>query len=154
MCSTACLHITDRLQLGDAFLCHTLLGNRRSLLVSAGEEACKVSRRKGSMNIATPPSLWNSTGCCLSVNKVFNMQKSSLASPGFSSTMSATGPLGCVTGNIYTQLLITDKWVDKLPFVASPFSPIPGFSTLQALCSLRGISEPRTDRVKGTAANC
>ena len=42
------------------------------------------------------------------------MQKHSLASPGFSGAVSAAGLTGHVTGNLYTQLLITDKWVDTL----------------------------------------
>lgn len=58
------------------------------------------------------------TGCCLRVNKVFNMHKHSLASPGFGGAVSAAGLAGRVTGNLYTQLLITDKWVDTAPLTA------------------------------------
>lgn len=58
------------------------------------------------------------TGCCLRVNKVFNMHKHSLASPGFGGAVSAAGLAGRVTGNLYTQLLITDKWVDTVPLTA------------------------------------
>lgn len=104
------------------------LGNRWGLFVSTARQR-KPARCVGerAINIATnTPSPWNGTCCSLSVNMAFNMQKPSLASPGFCSTKLASGPLGCVTGNIGTQLLITDKWVDKLLLAASPFSTFPG----------------------------
>lgn len=73
------------------------------------------------MQASSPPSP-SSTGCCLSVNKVFNMHRHSLASPASNSTVSAAGLAGRVTGNLYTQLLITDKWGDTLAL------PAPGAS--------------------------
>lgn len=57
------------------------------------------------------------------------MQKHSLASPGFSGSVSAAGLTGHVTGNLYTQLLITDKWVDMLSL------PAPGASCQSSFAS-------------------
>lgn len=65
-----------------------------------------------------PHSPTRCTGCCLPVNKVFNMHKCSLASPGCGGAVSAAGLAGRVTGNLYTQLLITDKCVDTAAFPA------------------------------------
>lgn len=96
-----------------------------------GLAGSKLPGQKARVKItATSSPSPSHTGCCLSVNKVFNMQKRSLASPGFSGGVSAAGLTGHVTGNLYTQLLITDKWVDMLSLPApgascqaSPASP-------------------------------
>lgn len=97
-----------------------------------GLAGSKLPGQKARVKItATSSPSPSHTGCCLSVNKVFNMQKHSLASPGFSGGVSAAGLAGHVTGNLYTQLLITDKWVDMLSL------PAPGAS-----CQASSASPP------------
>lgn len=59
------------------------------------------------------------------------MHKHSLASPASNGTVSAAGLAGRVTGNLYTQLLITDKWVDTWAL------PAPGASCQSCLCPLQ-----------------
>lgn len=82
------------------------------------------------------------------------MHKHSLASPASNGTVSAAGLAGRVAGNLYTQLLITDKWLDTLALpapgvccrpcsVPPPRSPWPGWGCL-------GWGGPRAAGAEGT----